>query len=200
MDSCFALVEAHHHGIAVGQERTHSLLRRVNERGKPVYQRPFTAEGSAKHSFKRQLHRTPRCWLSSLLREIFLRVFRFPPSSKTNILKFQFNQESGRRRIVIFLLLITKGYGVRATTIEGQNAFDAFAPTMCFAYDFRLQMVKQRVIKLRVKEGRNARDQTAFSAFHSLLMAVQTNAGYIHETTWRLGLRAPLVARNYLFI
>ena len=28
-------------------------------------------------------------------------------------------------------LEITKGYGVRATTIEGQNAF---APALCFAY------------------------------------------------------------------
>ena len=27
-------------------------------------------------------------------------------------------------------LVITKGYGVRATTIEGQNAF---APALCFA-------------------------------------------------------------------
>ena len=27
-------------------------------------------------------------------------------------------------------LVITKGYGVRATNIEGQNAF---APTLCFA-------------------------------------------------------------------
>ena len=28
------------------------------------------------------------------------------------------------------MLVITKGYGVRATTIEGQNAF---APWLCFA-------------------------------------------------------------------
>ena len=28
-------------------------------------------------------------------------------------------------------LVITKGYGVRATTIEGQNAF---SPALCFAY------------------------------------------------------------------
>ena len=30
----------------------------------------------------------------------------------------------------LFKLVITKGYGVRATTIEGQNAF---APALCFA-------------------------------------------------------------------
>ena len=63
-------------------------------------------------------------------------------------------------------------------------------------------MVKTRAIRfLRVIEGQNARDQIALCAFHSLLVEVQTNAGYIHVTqcvitkSW-LGLRAPLVARN----
>ena len=32
------------------------------------------------------------------------------------------------------IVVITKGYGVRATTIEGQNGL---APTLCFAYDLR---------------------------------------------------------------
>ena len=112
-----------------GLSQWHS--RRFNERGNPCIKDPSLPRlSSAKHPFKRQLHRTPRCWFSPLLREIFLPVFRFPPSSKTNIFKFQFNQESGRRRIVICLLVMTKGDGVRATTIEGQNAF---APTRCFA-------------------------------------------------------------------
>ena len=31
---------------------------------------------------------------------------------------------------LLLKLVITKGYGVRATTIEGQNAF---APSLCFA-------------------------------------------------------------------
>ena len=31
-------------------------------------------------------------------------------------------------------IVITKGYGVRATTIEGRNAF---APSLCFAYSLR---------------------------------------------------------------
>ena len=34
------------------------------------------------------------------------------------------------------------------------------------------------MIKLRVKEGPNARDQIAFYAHHSSLVEVQTNAGY----------------------
>ena len=31
-------------------------------------------------------------------------------------------------------------------------------------------------------EGPNTRDQIAFCAFHSFLVKVQTNAGYIHAT------------------
>ena len=33
--------------------------------------------------------------------------------------------------------------------------------------------------KFHVIEGQNARDQVAFFAFHSFLVEVQTNAGYI---------------------
>ena len=68
-------------------------------------------------------------------------------------------------------------------------------------------MVKTRVIRLRVLEGPNARDQIAFFAFHSFLVEVQTNAGcWPHTcdacvtTTWRLGLKAPLVARNNNYV
>ena len=58
---------------------------------------------------------------------------------------------------------------MRATTIEGQNAF---APTMCFAQVSRDRWSKH-VIKLRVKEGPNARDQIAFSACHLFSVEVQ---------------------------
>ena len=51
--------------------------------------------------------------------------------------------------------------------------------------------------------GQNARDEIAFRAFHSFLVEVQTNAGYVHaspdacvKTTRGSGLRAPLVAPN----
>ena len=37
-----------------------------------------------------------------------------------------------------------------------------------------------RVIRLRAIEGPNVRDQIAFCAFHTFLLEVQTNAGYIH--------------------
>ena len=39
-----------------------------------------------------------------------------------------------------------------------------------------------RVIRLRVIEGPNARDQIALCAFHSFLVEVQTNAGNIYAT------------------
>ena len=58
-------------------------------------------------------------------------------------------------------------------------------------------MVKTHVIRLRGIDDRNARDQIAFFASHSFLVEVQTNAGDACViTTWRLGLRAPLVPRN----
>ena len=41
---------------------------------------------------------------------------------------------------------------------------------------------KTRVFRLREVEGPNARDQIAFSAFHSLLVVVQMNAVYIQST------------------
>ena len=43
-------------------------------------------------------------------------------------------------------------------------------------------MVKTRVIRLRGAEGRDARDQIAFCAFHLFLVEVQTHAGYVHAT------------------
>ena len=45
-----------------------------------------------------------------------------------------------------------------------------------------LQMVKTRVIRLQVREGPNVHDQGVFCAFHTLLVEVQTNTGYIHAT------------------
>ena len=43
-------------------------------------------------------------------------------------------------------------------------------------------MVKTRVIRLRQVEGRDASDQIAFCEFHSFLVEVQMNAGYIRVT------------------
>ena len=44
------------------------------------------------------------------------------------------------------------------------------------------QIVKTHVITLRGVEGRDARDQISFCAFHSFIVEVQTNAGYVHAT------------------
>ena len=77
------------------------------------------------------------------------------------------------------LLVITKGYGVQATTIEGQNLCCSIA-VLCVS--FTRQIVKTRVNRLGVIKGPNTRDQIAFCAFHSFLVEVQTNAGYIYAT------------------
>ena len=50
----------------------------------------------------------------------------------------------------------------------------------CALRKFHVTDVKTRVIRLHVIEGPNTRDQIAFCAFHSFLVEVQTNAGYIH--------------------
>ena len=52
-------------------------------------------------------------------------------------------------------------------------------------------MVKTHVIRLRVIEGPNTRDQIALCACHSFLVEVQTN-----NNRERLGLRVLLNARN----
>ena len=57
-----------------------------------------------------------------------------------------------------------------------------FCSNTVLCVSFIRQMVKIRVIRLRGVEGRNARDQITFCAFHSFLVEVQTNAGYMHAT------------------
>ena len=82
---------------------------------------------------------------------------------------------------------------MRGTTIGGPNAF---LLQHCASRKFHVSngQNKTRVIRLRGVEGRNARDQFAFLVVRSL------NEYWLHTcdacvmTTWRLGLRAPLVA------
>ena len=78
-----------------------------------------------------------------------------------------------------------------------------FCSSVVLCVSFTWQMIKTRVIRLRVIEGPNARDQITFSVFNTFLEELQTNVGYIHVTreacvikTWRLGLWAPLFARR----
>ena len=42
-------------------------------------------------------------------------------------------------------------------------------------------MVQTHVIRLRGGEGQDKHDQIAFCTFHSFLMGVQTNAGYMRR-------------------
>ena len=78
-----------------------------------------------------------------------------------------------------------------------------FCSIAVLGVSFTWQIVKTRVTRSRVIEGPNASNQIAFHAFHSFLVEVQMNAVYIHAkhviTTWRLGLRVPLVFRNYAY-
>ena len=57
-----------------------------------------------------------------------------------------------------------------------------FCSNALLCVSFNWQMVKIRVIRLRGVEGRNARGQITFCEFHSFLVEVQTNAGYMHAT------------------
>ena len=66
----------------------------------------------------------------------------------------------------ILTLVITKGYGARATTIAGQNAL---APRLCFPYGSR-----DRWIRLPVIKGRNV----LYNPF--ILTGSPNKAGYIH--------------------
>ena len=63
---------------------------------------------------------------------------------------------------------------MQETMIEGQMLL----LKRCALRKFRLTDGQNtRVIRLRVIEGLNARDQGAFYAFHTFLVEVQTNAG-----------------------
>ena len=75
---------------------------------------------------------------------------------------------------------LTKGYRVQATTIKGQNVS---APTLSFCASFTMvdgQNMRDQITSDR--RAKNASDQIAFCAFHSFLVEVQMNTGYMHAT------------------
>ena len=57
-----------------------------------------------------------------------------------------------------------------------------FCSSAVLCVSFVWQMIKTRVIRLPVIEGRNTLDRSAFCAFHTFLVEVRSNAGYIHAT------------------
>ena len=71
---------------------------------------------------------------------------------------------------------------------------DPAAPLLCLSFTW--QIVKTRVIRLRVIEGPNARDQSAFCAYTCPNECGPHTYDACIITTWRLGGRAPLVARK----
>ena len=100
--------------------------------------------------------------------------------------------------ILLIILLITKGCGVWATTIEGQNAF---ALSLCFG-------------KFHMTDNQNTRDpitsdRKSNSMWSNCILCIpfilsgSLNECWLHTsdasviTTWRFGLRAPVVPRNY---
>ena len=59
---------------------------------------------------------------------------------------------------------------MRATTIKGA------------LHKFHKTDGQKSMIRLRVIEGPNVHDQILFCTFHTFVVEVQTNAGYIHAT------------------
>ena len=67
------------------------------------------------------------------------------------------------------------------TTIGGPNAVKRFCSNTLLLRKFHLTDVQNT--RDQITRGRRSkRDQIAFYAFHSFLLEVQTNAGYIYVT------------------
>ena len=69
---------------------------------------------------------------------------------------------------------------MRATTVRGANA--ALLLLRCALRKFHVTDDQTCMIRVRVIKGPKAHDQTTLCAFHSFLVEVQTNAGYIRAT------------------
>ena len=98
--------------------------------------------------------------------------------------------------------VITKAYGVQATTIKDQNAF---APVLCFMYTCKFHVTDGQNMLNQITSGR--RSKRAWSKYIlciPYILSGSPNECWLHPcdacviTTWRLQLRAPLATRNYL--
>jgi len=113
--------------------------------------------------------------------DIFLAVFLLYPTplSIRIICILLYNQLVIRRKV-------TKGVTSNNQRLRSAGDNDRrskrFWSNAVLCVSFTWQVVKTRVIRLRVIEGPNARDQNAFCGFHTFLVEVQTNAGHIHAT------------------
>ena len=113
--------------------------------------------------------------------EIFFAVFVLYPTllSIFIICILLYNQLVIRRKV-------TKGVTRNNQRLRSAGDNDRRAKRFCssavLCVSFTRLVVKTRAIRLRVIEGPNARDQSAFCGFHTFLVEVQTNAGHIHAT------------------
>ena len=69
---------------------------------------------------------------------------------------------------------------LRSSAGDNDRRSKHFCSIAVLFLSFTWEIVKARVIRLRVIESPNARDQIAFCSFHSFLVEVQANASYIH--------------------
>ena len=97
--------------------------------------------------------------------------------------------------------VITKAYGVQATTIEGQNAF---APVLCFMYTCKFHMTDGQNILNQITSGRRSKcGWSKCILCIPYILSGSPNECWLHTcdtrviTTWRLQLRVTRGAPNY---
>ena len=97
--------------------------------------------------------------------------------------------------------VITKAYGVQATTIEGQNAL---APVLCFMYTCKFHVKdRQNMLNQITSDRRSKRAWSKCILCIPYILSESPNECWLYTcdacviTTWRLRLQAPLVTRNY---
>ena len=78
------------------------------------------------------------CWFSPLLREFFSGYSGFPLPSKTNISKFQFDQESGRRRTTLWMCCLHANRYLFIYLFTIKSMFLFIAQCCCLLFYFLL--------------------------------------------------------------
>ena len=89
-----------------------------------------------------------------------------------------------KKKKLRLILLITKGYGVRATRRQ-RSKVKTLLLQRCALRKFHVtdgQNTRDKITSDKRSRHAYARDQIAFCAFHSFLVEVQTHTGYIHAT------------------
>ena len=91
------------------------------------------------------------CWFSRLLQEVVLRVLRFSLSSKTNISKFRFDQESGRRRTTLWMCYLQI---VIYLFIYLFKSYLLMVSSLILLRSLRVYILKQLFFEIEVNSGR----------------------------------------------